>query len=209
MRTSHTNDTLTHLYHNLSTPTSNAESQPNNPAWTSESVSSRGEASQRTAQNCVALSSAATAGSQNEPASSYRIVEGTLDNIGARVDGKFKTVERGVVWRLCENCEVWISPGSSRGSQYTFTEHYLSGVCRDTAKRLVKKRDREGTTKPRDSKKKFRKSTLSTPSRSMTRPLLLVRNHRPGSNRNANEPLLQLLLHRNKRRNHNYTFIHL
>ena len=46
MRTSHTNDTLTHLYHNLSTPTSNAESQPNNPAWTSESVSSRGEASQ-------------------------------------------------------------------------------------------------------------------------------------------------------------------
>src|ERR1700676_573822 len=63
---------------------------------------------------------------------------------------------------------------------------------------FVSLRTFDGLSKsPRVSKNgsKFHKSTLSTSSRLMTHPLLLVRNHRLGSNRNANEPLLQLLLH--------------
>ena len=115
------------------------------------STSNQSGTSQLNARNSSEPPSSAATGAGFELESGSRSREEATDdgtNVEARSDGQLKEDERGVKWRLCENCEKWISLGSNQGSQYAFSE---LGSCRDLAKRLVKVRAREGKTKPRDS----------------------------------------------------------
>ena len=63
--------------------------------------------------------SAATGSGFELESSSRAREEATYDgmNVETRSDGQLKEDERGVKWRLCENCEKWVSLESSQRSQ--------------------------------------------------------------------------------------------
>ena len=138
MRTRRTEDALTYLYHNHPPP---GISQSQYCHSTPSTSSSHGGIITR---NTGWPSNSTEKDSQTQldpvPTSTAQLFGGGASG-ETRLDGQVRRDERGLLEKFCENCECWINLGPSLASEWHFSLHYLSGVCCDTAKRLVKHRE--------------------------------------------------------------------
>ena len=157
IRTRWTEDAITYLYHNHPPPSS-SQSQY---CHSTPSTSSHGGIITRNME-WPTNSTEKDSQTQLDPVPTYTAqLFGGGASGETRLDGQVRWDERRLLEKFCENCERWINLGPSLASEWPFSVHYLSGVCRDKAKKLVKRREREGKTKPRDSRKVIdRRATL-------------------------------------------------